>query len=104
MSEDKPNLPRPETLDDLAHMLATHLPGWWWRIGLCHVSGDCSIGPDYNDPVHRDRLMREFPMDTFDAGFHCDMRPGDGVEAIIDAVMNCLDQVAAAMAANHISE
>jgi len=26
--------------------LQRELPGWWWRVGNCHVSADATIGPD----------------------------------------------------------
>lgn len=88
----------PETLDECAALIAKEFPGWWWTFGLCYLSGDCSIGPDYNDPKHRDRLISSFPMEKFDAGFHCDLQPGGGIEAIRLAVMECVIQARAAIA------
>ena len=38
------------------------LPGWGWRGGTCCVSDDCFIFPDFNSPIHGERLKREFPQ------------------------------------------
>lgn len=70
------------------------LPGWWWRVGTCHVSDDATIGPDYNSPEHGERLHREFPIGVKDDGypdewiFDVDQRPPRSVAlALILAVL-----------------
>ncbi len=49
-------------------LLERVLPGWWWRVGTCCVSDDATIGPDYNSPVHGERLRREFPLTPHEDG------------------------------------
>jgi hypothetical protein len=39
----------------------TLLPeGFFWRGGTCYLSSEVLIAPDYNDPMHRERLLREY--------------------------------------------
>lgn len=56
------------SLDAAVALCERVLPGWWWRVGTCHVSDDATIGPDYNSPVHGDRLYREFPLTPHEDG------------------------------------
>ncbi len=35
------------------------LPGWGWSIGVCSVSDDAYMFPDFNCPVHGERLKAE---------------------------------------------
>lgn len=65
------------------------LPGFWYGIGLCYLSGDASLGPDYNDPAHRERLLREWPEEHFHDGLHADLRPGDGLARCCRALIHC---------------
>jgi hypothetical protein len=30
----------PTSLDEAVAYLREHLPGWWWRGGVCHVSAE----------------------------------------------------------------
>ena len=72
-----PNGPS-SSLDAAVDLCERVLPGWWWRIGTCSVSDDATIGPDYNSPVHGERLHREFPCvqgSEYDYGFDVDQRP-----------------------------
>lgn len=81
-------------LDDAVALCNRVLPGWWWRVGTCHVSDDATIGPDYNSPEHGERLHREFPIGVKDDGypdewiFDVDQRPPRSVAlALILAVL-----------------
>lgn len=55
------------------------LPGWLWRLATCSVSDDAWIIPDFNDPVHGERLKREYPAAMRDPlewfGTDVDLRP-----------------------------
>lgn len=44
------------------------LPGWSWKVGTCCVSDDAWLAPDYNSPVHGERLRREFPIRPHEDG------------------------------------
>lgn len=59
----------------VARMVRTGLPGWWFRLGQCHLSTDIALGPDYNDPLHGERLRRDFPESFWDGGLDFDIRP-----------------------------
>lgn len=37
------------------------LPGWGWRAASCCVSDDAWVFPDFNDPVHGEKLKRLIP-------------------------------------------
>lgn len=82
------------SLDAAVALCNRVLPGWWWRVGTCHVSDDATIGPDYNSPEHSERLHREFPIGVKDDGypdewiFDVDQRPPRSVAlALILAVL-----------------
>jgi hypothetical protein len=50
---------------DLTAALALHnavLPGWGWSVGSCSVSDDAMVFPDFNCPIHGDRLRAELPI------------------------------------------
>lgn len=52
------------------------LPGWAWRVATCSVSDDAWVLPDFNCPVHGERLKREVPIDIDWADFtDVDLRP-----------------------------
>lgn len=63
------------------------LPGWWWSIGSCSVSGHASCGPDSAGP---DAGLLELPDRTFDTGFHQDYI-GD-VDTVADALRDVMEQ------------
>jgi hypothetical protein len=83
------------TLPEAITFVETNLPGWWWKVGTCYLSDDAAIGPDYNHPKHRERLLREFPPEIFDHGqFDVDMRPpGDLGGALIAAYDLAMDAI-----------
>lgn len=56
------------SLDAAVALCERVLPGWWWRVGTCSVSDDATIAPDYNSPVHGERLYREFPLTPHEDG------------------------------------
>lgn len=71
------------------------LPGWAWKVGTCCVSDDAWVTPDFNSPIHGDRLKREFPDlkagSVFDAGVDIDLRPsGRPAIALCIAVLSAL--------------
>ncbi|MBK8197007.1 MAG: hypothetical protein IPK75_01465 [Acidobacteria bacterium] len=65
------------------------LPGWWFRLGQCHLSTDIALAPDYNDPAHGARLRALYPESFWDGGLDFDIRP-----AISDAAALCLGLLA----------
>ena len=70
-------------LDEIAYLQEV-LPGWWWRVGTCYLSDDAMIGPDYNDPAHRERLLAAFPTEIFDHDpFDIDKRPPGNLGAAL---------------------
>lgn len=81
------------SLDAAVALCERVLPGWWWRVGTCCVSDDATVGPDYNSPVHGERLHREFPPKKLDDGneewvFDVDQRPPRSVAlALVLAVL-----------------
>ena len=51
--------------NDMNAALALHeavLPGWGWSAGSCSVSDDAMVFPDFNCPIHGDRLRAELPI------------------------------------------
>lgn len=79
------------TLDEAIETVKRELPGWWWKVGTCSVSDDACIAPDFNSPMHGERLKAQFfpiePGSALDAGFDVDMRPpGDPASALLEAL------------------
>lgn len=74
------------SLDSAADLVSTVLPGWAWKIGTCSVSDDAWVAPDFNSPIHGERLKREFPNlkagSVFDTGVDIDRRPSGRRPAI----------------------
>lgn len=71
-------------IDDLAAAIREFeaaLPGFWWTIGQCSVSGDASCGVDRSgEQMH---LLDDIPPDhPFDTGFHLDLRDGSPADAL----------------------
>ena len=89
-------VPRYTTSVDAAISLAGKvLPGWAWKLGTCCVSDDAWVTPDFNSPVHGERLKREFPNlvagSVFDAGVDIDLRPsGRPAIALCIAILTAL--------------
>jgi hypothetical protein len=44
------------------------LPGWMWKVGTCHVSDDAWLCPNFNDPVHGERLRAELDYANLEHG------------------------------------
>ena len=81
-------------LIEAINLVEENLPGWWWKVGTCYLSDDAGIGPDYNDPKHRERLLREFPPELFDGKIDIDRRPaGDLAAALVDAYNEALERI-----------
>lgn len=59
-------------------ILESELPGFWWRGGICALSSEVIIAPDYNDPEFGPDLHRDFPAteDHWNAGIEVELRPG----------------------------
>lgn len=87
--------PFTRSIDAAIALVGRVLPGWWWKVGTCSVSDDACIAPDYNSPVHGERLRRELDLDKiggsgseFDWGFDVDRRPPGNVPlALIEALL-----------------
>ncbi len=72
----------PMTIDEAVKVLHAELPGWWWKVGECHVSCDATIAPDRGGPD--DELLT---FEEFDQGFDCDLRqPATVAEALLGAI------------------
>ena len=87
--EQEKAFPYTSSLDATIALVERVLPGWWWIAGICGLTGHASIGPDYNGP-HRERLLREFPIEKFDAGFDVDLAPGDGIHRACYALLTAM--------------
>src|SRR3972149_1236874 len=48
----------------------SRLPGWWFSVGVCHVSADATVAPD-RAGCDAHFLVHNF----FDSGIDCDMPP-----------------------------
>lgn len=66
------------------------LPGWWYSLGLCHVSADASCGPDR---MGADAGLLK--LSEFDSGFHADLDPP---ATMGDALRNVMQQALEARA------
>lgn len=53
--------------------------GWAWKCGTCCISDDAWCVPDYNSPLHGERLRKELGSPVhggiFDTGIDIDQRP-----------------------------
>lgn len=83
------------SLDAAKALVEELLPGWWWKVGTCSVSDDACVCPDFNDPVHGERLRANyFPIEhggPYDGGFDVDRRPpGNLPLALIEALLTAL--------------
>lgn len=73
------------------------LPGWGWRVATCCVSDDAWTFPDFNDPQHGERLLRQFPAKETQQdpvgffGTDVDLRPpGRHAAALLIATLKAL--------------
>ncbi len=83
---------QPEFKADLVSALARlerELPGWWWRVGACHVSADATIGPDSAGPDAW--LLYIGATRVFDEGIDCDLKQpatcGAALNSVIDQAL-----------------
>lgn len=85
------------SIDIAVRMVNKVLPGWFWRVATCCVSDDAWVGPDYNDPAHRERLLREFPQingEEWTDITDIDLRPpGKPAYALVLSVIAALDEI-----------
>ncbi len=85
------------SIDMAVRMVNEVLPGWFWRVATCCVSDDAWVGPDYNDPAHRERLLREFPqigIEEWTDITDIDLRPpGRPALALTLSVLKALDEI-----------
>ena len=76
-----PNAGFTSSLDAITALIERELPGWAWKVGTCSVSDDAWLTPDFNCPMHGDRLKRELgydrmkPGDLLDVGIDIELRP-----------------------------
>ncbi len=68
------------SLDAAVRLVETTLPGWWWKVGTCHLSDDACVCPDYNNPTNGAELLKRFghvemTIEQFNSGFDLDCRP-----------------------------
>jgi len=70
------------------------LPGWWFSVGVCHVSADASCAPD-SAGCDADLLQMKF----FDEGFSADLLPpatmADALRYVTDAAVFARDDIRA---------
>jgi hypothetical protein len=85
------------SLDAAVALVERVLPGWSWRVATCHVSDDAWLIPDFNHPIHGERLMREFgkaegdPSAYWQEATDVDLRPsGRPAIALILALLRVL--------------
>lgn len=83
------------SLDASLSLVREMLPGWWWKVGSCHVSDDACVCPYFFDPVHGARLREQFPNvewnGPLDGGFDIDQRPpGRPAIALLRAMIEAM--------------
>lgn len=77
----------PQTLDQAIADFTAALPGWWFSVGLCHVSADASCAPD-SAGCDADLLSDR----AFDEGFHADLLPPATMsDALADVMRQALE-------------
>lgn len=86
------------SLDAAIALCERVLPGWTWRVATCHVSDDAWVIPDFNHPIHGERLMREFgqvegdPTTYWQEITDVDLRPsGRPAIALLIALLRALE-------------
>ena len=80
-------------------MVQNALPGWVWRLCDCHLSSEALLMPDWNDPVHGDRLRAELGEPVhgtwLDHGIDIELRPAGRVpQALCIALLTALEEIA----------
>lgn len=84
------------SIDAAIALVERVLPGWAWKFGTCCVSDDAWLTPDFNSPIHGERLQAEFPNlvagSLWDRGVDIDRRPAGNVPlAIITALLTAIE-------------
>jgi len=70
------------TFEQALEAFKAEFPGWWWKVGECHVSCDATISPDRYGP-DEDLMAHRF----FDDGFSVDLRqPSTVADALLAAM------------------
>ena len=79
------------SIDAVAQLIETELPGWWWTCGYCKASNDASlyppgswryrssstVGPDGRSGPEAEQLLNDPKWGKiFNDGFHLDLRGG----------------------------
>lgn len=92
--------PVTSSLDATIYLCNKALPGWIWRVATCSVSDDAWVMPDFNCPIHGDRLKSELPAvyaqrDPLEyLGTDIDLRPsGRPAIALVIAILTALENV-----------
>ena len=85
----------PDGLGPCVALLRSVLPGYAWKVGTCCVSDDAWVVPDFNCPVHGERLRAEYGEiewgSIWDTGIDIDRRPSGNVcLALLDAIISAL--------------
>lgn len=80
------------SLSGAEQLHAKTLPGWGWRVGQCHLSDDAAVFPNFNCPVHGDRLHAQFDEATDWFGLtDVDQRPaGNPARAWLLSILRAL--------------
>jgi hypothetical protein len=76
------------TLEQALRLFHAEFPGWWWKVGECHVSCDATIAPDRYGP---DEDLLQYR--TFDNGFEVDLRQPS---TVADALLTVMGKARAA--------
>lgn len=71
-----------------------NLPGWWFSVGICHVSADATVAPDR---AGCDGALLDLRF--FDEGFDCDLPPP---ATMAQALIRVTDLAAAARDAFYV--
>ncbi len=85
------------SIDQAVGLAKQVLPGWGWRVATCSVSDDAWVFPDFNSPIHGERLKRDVPMNVDWADMtDVDLRPaGREATALCIAVLRALSALKA---------
>lgn len=88
------------SIDAIVSLIKARLPGWAYKMGTCSVSDDAWLVPDFNCPVHGERLLKQFgPVvagGVWDMGIDVDRRPPGSIPiALCIALVDALEEVEA---------
>ena len=83
------------SLDAAVAFVQATLPGWAWMFGECSLSSDARVFPDFNSPIHGERLARAFPQliegVEWSESTDVDLRPaGNPARALLIAALTAL--------------